>query len=425
MTELIRELLEQEKIEMWRMTETREHCAELYFVRKKLDMPRIRDTVRCAVEVFRDFEADGKKCRGSSTALIPAGADAAEIREKLREAFNAAAYVKNPWFGFAPAVKEAEKESVSPLREQTPEETAVQVAEILLSEDRDEDAFINSAEIFVTRGHRRILSSQGLDVAYGYDRIDGELITQCVKPVDVEQYRSFGWMAVDEEQIREKVREAISAVRDRANAAGLPDSGRYPVLLKGDMLRELFGFYLERAGAQYVASGYSDWKPGTEVQKAEKGGEALQLSVASVEPYSSEGIPMPERVFIEDGVLRLLHGPTRFCRYTGAEPVGSYRRILCGNGTEDLAAMRTEGVLEPVFFSDFQMDAFDGHFKGEIRLAYLHRVDGSREILTGGSVNGSLTELQNRMRFSRERYASLDYDGPLAILLPDVAVAGK
>lgn len=425
MIDMIRELLEQEKIGLWRMTVTEEHCAELYFIRKKLDMPRIRDNVRCTVEVFRDFEADGKKCRGSSTAIVPSGAGKEEILNKLRAAYAAAAYVKNPWFEFADPVKEEEKKSLSPLKDTAPEATAVQVAKILLSEDRDEDAYINSAEIFVTRGHRHIVSSWGVDVAYGYDRIDGEFVTQCVSPVDVEQYRGFGWTSVDEEQIREKVREAIGAVRDRANAAGLPDSGRYPVLLKGEMLTELFNYYLDRAGAPYVAAGYSDWKAGKQVQTPEEKGEPLNLRVASNEPYSPEGIPMPERLFVENGTLRLIHGPTRFCRYAGAEPVGGYRKILCDNGTADLGSMRSEGVLEPVFFSDFQMDAFDGHFKGEIRLAYLHHADGTREILTGGSVNGSLPELQGRMIFSRDRYASLEYEGPMAVLLPDVAVAGK
>lgn len=425
MIALIQEMLEKEKIALWRITEEREQCAELYFIRKKLDMPRMKDTVRFAAVVYRDFEQDGKACRGSSTALIPQGAGEEEVRTKLRDAYAAAAYVKNPYFDLADPVKEPERPSLSPLSAQAPAETAAQVVKLMFDEDNAEDAFINSLEVFVTHGYKRVLTSHGTDVSWQYDRIEGEMVAQCVSPTDVEQYRSFAWDRIDETAIREKVRESLSSARDRACASGLPMTGTYPVLLKGDMLREVMGFYIERADATMVSSGYSDWKVGDKVQSAEQEGEPLCLSLASVEPYSPEGIPMPERTFVKGGELCLLHGPTRFCRYAHVEPVGQYEKVICQNGTRPLSLMRGEGVLEPVFFSDFQMDTFDGHFKGEIRLAYLHHADGTHEILTGGSVNGSLPMLQGRMVFSEEKCAMMNYEGPLAMLIPGVAVAGK
>ncbi len=425
MIALIQKALEKEKISLWRITEEKAQCAELYFIRKKLDMPRMKDTVRFAAVVYRDFEQDGKACRGSSTALIPQGAGEEEVRKKLQDAYAAAAYVKNPYFDLADPVNEPERSSLSPLSKQTPSQTAAQVAKLMLEEDNAGDAFINSLEIFVTHGYKRVLTSHGTDVSWQYDRIEGELVSQCVSPTDVEQYRDFAWDRIDETAIREKVREALSSARDRACASDLPQTGTYPVLLRGDMLREVMGYYVERADATMAASGYSDWKVGEKIQNAEKEGESLCLSLASVEPYSPEGIPMPERTFVENGELRLMHGPTRFCRYAHVEPVGQYEKVICKNGTRPLSMMRGEGVLEPVFFSDFQMDTFDGHFKGEIRLAYLHHADGTHDILTGGSVNGSLTALQGRMVFSEEKCAMMNYEGPLAVLIPDVSVAGR
>lgn len=421
---MIRNILEEEKIALWRVTESREHCAELYFIRKKLDMPRMRDNARFAVTVLRDFEADGKKCRGSSTALIAPGTGKEEARAKIRAAYAAAAYVKNPYFELADAVKEEEKPSRSALAGAAPEENAVRLARIMLDADRDEDAFLNSVEIFASHVYKRVITSHGTDVSWQADRLKGELVAQCVSPTDVEQYRSFGWDCIDEEQIREKVAEAIASVRDRARASGLPKTGKYPVIIRGDNLRELLGYYSERADAEMVASGYSDWKVGDVIQQAEDG-EKLLLTAASFEPYSSEGIPMPDRVFVKDGILCMIHGDTRFCRYAGTEPVGRYDRLICENGSKALSELRAEGVLEPVSFSDFQMDTFDGHFKGEIRLAYLYGPDGEKRILTGGSVNGSLSGLQGHMVFSKERYVSLDYDGPWAVRIPGVSVAGK
>ena len=74
-------------------------------------------------------------------------------------------------------------------------------------------------------------------------------------------------------------------------------------------------------------------------------------------------------------------------------------------------------------FSDFQMDAFTGHFGGEIRLAYLYTDEGVK-ILTGGSINGSLPEKQGNLLFSTERYDTLTYTGPFAVKIEGVEVAG-
>ena len=45
--------------------------------------------------------------------------------------------------------------------------------------------------------------------------------------------------------------------------------------------------------------------------------------------------------------------------------------------------------------------------------------------VTGGSVNGSILDSQGHMRFSRERFSTENYDGPLAVRIGGVAVAGS
>ena len=220
------------------------------------------------------------------------------------------------------------------------------------------------------------------------------------------------------------MRDLLEDVRARARASEPPQSGSYDIILKGENVAEILSYYASRSSAAMIVPGYSTWKTGTAVQGAGEG-EKLDLSLASPVPFSDEGIPMPERALVKNGELKLIHGVTRYCRYAGVEPTGNYRKIICGNGTKPLAQMRGEGVLEPVSFSDFQMDDFDGHFKGEIRLALLHHADGSVEELTGGSINGSLPDIQDRLTFSEERYEDMSYAGPLAVYLPGVAVAGR
>ena len=74
-------------------------------------------------------------------------------------------------------------------------------------------------------------------------------------------------------------------------------------------------------------------------------------------------------------------------------------------------------------FSDFQLDVMSGHFGGEIRLAYLIE-DGKVTPVTGGSVNGSILEAQKDLTFSTQRYVTAKYDGPYAMRLKDVSIAG-
>ncbi|MBQ9911494.1 MAG: hypothetical protein IJM49_00530 [Firmicutes bacterium] len=425
MFERIIKLLKTEGIENWRLLESVSETAELYFIKKKLDIPRIKKMHQYSVTVFRDFEEGGMKFRGESNALLSPGMTDAEIVSHLKSAYLAASFVRNPWYELADPVKEERKKNVSDLAGKKIEDTVCEFAKAMFEADTAEDAFINSAEIFVTRRYTHIAASNGLDVSFDSDVIDGELVSQCIEPVDVEQYRSFSFDSFDAEAIKEKVAEAVRDVRLRARASEPPVAGTYDIILTGENLEELFELYGARSYAGMVYPGYSQWKVGDKVQGEDIQGEKLNLSFEPLDPYSSEGIPMKERCLIEDGELKLIYGDTRMCRYLGIEPTGEYRKMRCENGTVPLKEMRKPGVLELVSFSDFQMDDFDGHFKGEIRLGLLYKEDGSVEELTGGSVNGSLLELQKVLTFSKERYVDRSYDGPMAVLIPGVAVAGK
>ena len=132
---------------------------------------------------------------------------------------------------------------------------------------------------------------------------------------------------------------------------------------------------------------------------------------------------MADLPLMEDGTLRACHGPNRFCRYLGVKPTGFYRKFSCANGTVSFEELKKGPCLWAVTFSDFQMNKMSGHFGGEIRLAYLIE-DGKVTPVTGGSVNGSILEAQKDLTFSTERYQTARYDGPYAVRLKGVSVAG-
>lgn len=424
MTDRIIAILRRLDIPVWRVTEKHSETAELYFIRKALDIPRLKELTRYSVQVFRDFERDGKRFRGSTNALLSPGMRDDEIEDRIRGAYYAASYVRNAWFELPAPVKEPHRASDSDLAAMEPADAAMKLAEGLFAVDTDSDAFLNSVEIFVTKSATHILASNGLDVSFDECSVSGELVAQCITPKDVEQFRSFEYDTLDIAALQQRAGDVIRDVRIRARCTQPPKAGCYDILLTGEHIAELFTYYATRSGASMIYPGYSQWKPGMAVQGEEIQGEKLNLTLMPIEPFSAEGIPMIRRPLIENGVMKTIHGGARFCWYLGTEPTGDYDRLLCENGTVPMAQLQGEGVLEPISFSDFQMDYMDGHFKGEIRLALLHHADGSVEELAGGSINGSLTDAQTQLVFSTERYADRTYEGPLAVRIPGVQVAG-
>ena len=424
MIEKIREILSACGVSVYRITETKSSTAELYFIKKKLDIPRKKELTEYTVVVFRDMEKDGQRLRAATNVILSPGMTDEEITARIKDAYYAANFAGNPWFDLPKAEQCSFAPSDSDLAALEPEEAADRLAKGIFEIDTETDAFLNSVEIFVTKKVKHIVASNGLDVSFEKCEAEGEIVAQCVTPKDVEQFRSFSFSSLDIAGLQKRALDAIRDVRARANSTEPPKGGKYDVILTGEHLNELLYYYCARSSAQMIYPGYSQWQCGTAVQGDDVKGEKLDLSFVPTEPYSDEGIRMTKRELIRQGELKLIHGPARFCYYLGAEPTGTYRKLISENGTVPYAKLCGEGVLEPISFSDFQMDEMDGHFKGEIRLALLHHADGSTTLLSGGSVNGSLPEAQKNLLFSLERYEDSSYAGPLAVKIPDVSVAG-
>ena len=425
MIERIKTALARCGIGLWRINELKEETAELFFVKKALDTRRVKDVRKYEVTVFRDVPGkEGEKpARGFAAVKLVASMDDARLDEELKGAYYAAQFAANPWFELTDPVQAPVVEKTGELAEAPLARSAGKMARALFAPDTHEDAFVNSAEIFVVRSFCRIVSSQGTDVSYTDANVNGEFVVQCKAPEDVEIHNQFEYRELDEAALSAKVSEALAFVRDRARARKVLKSGKYDLVLSGNSLAEVLDYYVSRSSAGMVYSKYSTWQRGEDVQ-GESAGEKLDMTLRASVPYSAEGIPMSDLPLLEGGKLSAWHGPNRFCRYLGVKPTGNYDRVDCANGTVPFEELKKGPVLWAVTFSDFQMDAMSGHFGGEIRLAYLIGEDGTATPVTGGSVNGSILEVQKDMVFSKERYLTAAYDGPYGVRLKNVSVAG-
>lgn len=424
MREKILQAVKKFGIEKYLVTEWHTEGAELYFIKKDLDMRRRKREASSEVTIYRDFEEDGKKMRGSANICIFPEMTQEEVDKAISGAYYAASFVKNPYFELPKGKKEDKILVKSSLCNKSLEEIGDAFVKALYSADVNEDAFINTSEFFMSKTDASIYNSEGIDVSYEKYRVSGEFIVQCITPQDVEQYQDFEYDDLDTEALAKQAKEALEMVRKRAVATEAPAKGNYRLLLSGKELRELMSLYEGRAGAHMIYPGYSNYKKDMEVQGDEVQGEKLNLTLHATEPYSNEGITMKDLQLIKDGTLKEIYGSSRFAYYLGVEPTGNYKAVKLDNGTKSFEEMKKEPYLHVVSFSDFSMDSFSGYFGGEIRLAYLF--DGEKVTpVTGGSVSGNLLELQKNMVFSTDRYKDSNYDGPFAVEFQNVAVAGK
>ena len=415
----IQTALEKCGISLWRINETVEETAELFFVRQQLDTRRIKDVRKYEVTVFRDVEDK----RGFTSVNLIASMEDAQIEEELKSAYYAAQFAANPTYELTDPVKAPLVEKAGELAEAPLARSAGKMARALFAPDTREDAFINSAELFVRRKQVHILSSEGTDVSYTDANVNGEFVVQCREPEDVEIHNIYSYNELETKALSEKVEEALDFVRDRAKAQRTLKSGTYDLVLSGNAVNEVLSYYQSRSAAHAVYAKYSTWQRGENVQGEDVSGERLNITLCATVPYSDEGIPMEDLPLLKEGALQAYHGANRLSRYLGIKPTGGYQKLACANGTVPFAELKKGPCLWAVTFSDFQMNAMSGHFGGEIRLAYL--IDGDTVTpVTGGSVNGSILEAQKNLTFSAERYVTARYEGPYAVRLTGVSIAG-
>ena len=419
MLERIRNALGRCGISLWRINETEEETAELFFVGRELDTRRVKNVQKYEVTVFRDVEAG----RGFTAVQLIASMEDGEIERELRDAYYAAQFAANPSYELTDPVQAPLRAKAGELAQAPLAQSAGRMVRALFAPDTREDAFVNSAELFAVRKRVHILSSEGTDVAYTDANVNGEFVVQCREPEDVEIHNTYSYNELDEKALSDKVEEALTFVRDRARAQRVLRSGRYDLVLSGNAVAEVLSYYTARSSASAVYARYSTWQRGEDVQGAEGDGARLDLTLRSTVPYSEEGIPMEDLPLLREGKLQAIHGNNRFCRYLGIKPTGMYGKLRCTNTGASFEELKSGPCLWAVTFSGFEMNAMSGHFGGEIRLAYL--IDGGTVTpVTGGSINGSLLDAQGNLQFSSDRYEAANYSGPYGLRINGVSVAG-
>ena len=422
------EILKSSGADAWELTETVTEGWEFYFIRHALDQNRVRDLREYTVKVYRK-SGDGQFL-GSAAGEIPPTADRAETARLVDQLLLSAGLVRNPAYTLRAPEGPAAPADPAPSAVSLPEISSAFLS-ALKQVPETESEFLNSVELFVSRVRKHFVNSEGVDVVSDYPSSMVEAVVNARNEGhEIELYRMYLSGSCDEARLRQDLSEVLSFGRARLSAVPTPALEKADVVFSTDAACEIYTWYASRMNAAYKHLRYSDWEAGAPVAEAEEGADRITLTAVPFLPNSSrnfafdpEGAPITETVQIRENVAEAFLGARQFSQYLGLAHSFQPSNLKVSGGREGADVLREGDFLEPVEFSDFQVNPLTGDIAGEIRLAFWHH-GGQVTPVTGGSVSGSMKDFAKSIRFSRETRQYDNLEIPAVTRLRAVTVTG-
>ncbi len=428
------------EISDWKIEQTLTEANELFLIKKLIDMPRSKKVNNIKITVYRDFEENDKKFRGSSIVNVPPTMTDEEISKAIEDAVFASSFVKNEYYPL-PSPSQHELNVVeSKFDNASLADWMPKIKDALYKYDTNKNGYINATEIFLNKNKTNIVNSKGINVSFKSYKGHIEFTTSW-KEVgeEIELYKEIMFSDFDSEYLSKEAQEMLEMSKEKSVTKPTPNLGSFAVVLKGDPVAELLKHYYLQSNAQYVYQHLSTAKVNETIQGAAIKGDKINMVLdpavnnsAASAPVDDDGVVLTKQNIIKDGILQKYWGTAQNCHYLNVDTTGRINNIIFEGGSKTINEMRSEPHLEIAVFSDFQLDSMTGEFAGEIRLGWYF--DGTnRTTVSGGSISGNLYVLQNNMYLSRElqqclakdRFTSLNYNGPKAVMLYNVSVAGN
>lgn len=299
----------------------------------------------------------------------------------------------------------------------------------------------NSSELFMSVHEKELHLSNGLTHRSKQSRMYVEAAYSFTKNGKSDEYLHNAW-TVSPSDI--SVGEIFKTASDRAEASlecAKPATGKYHVLLDGDVLSALFSnaFSHFTAQSEYLALPHKklgdDFIPGaTGDLVSMKLDPSLEYGAVTTSVGDQGLIQTPIQLVDKNKVVKLAIDK-QYGDYLERK-AGTYKgNIVVEKGSldRDQLIQAAPQVLEILQFSGLFVNASQGTFSSEIRLAKLYdHKSGKTTTIKGGSLSGNLFENFKFCRLSKEtsKKATFDYGsasgyfGPKYALISEVSVVG-
>lgn len=432
MKKIIELLNNHQKVDEWKIVKIDTSSNELFFIKDELQMNRAKDVSKFTVTVYKNFEIDGKKYKGSSSTNLSPLYTKDEINQKIDQAALAASFVKNEYYDIPEPTNEKAEKIECKFESGDFLESISNLVKDLYEENNQFDASINSSEFFINKRNVAIMNSKGLDISYVNYRGLIELITEAKGEKEaIELYDTINFGDYDKEEIKKAIKEQLYNTSLRAKAVLLPNIGDIPVILNGKASQDLWQYYISQASANSKYQHLHNNNIGDTLQGEDTIGDKVTITMCPIlqnstfnSYYDGDGIFLKETVLIEEGIIKNFYASKQYADYLNVTPTGVLVNRVVKPGRYSEKELKQGEYLEVVSFSAFQSDPMTGNFGGEFRLGIYF--DGEKEIpVTLGTVRGNIKEAQKEMYLSKETVRENRFSGPKIIKFNKLTIAGN
>ncbi len=429
---IIKILNDKNDLSGWKLLDIQKEVYEVYYIQRELEMNRAKKIHDIELTVYKDFEEDGVKYKGSSITKIHPTMLEDELITSINNAVFAANFAKTPYYPLVQPTKEKFQQPASNFKEETLDTYLALIVEAIYKADAYEKGCINSTEIFLSKINKRLINSLGIDYCSMKYEGEVEFITNWKEEKEeIELYRHLEFGDFNSETLTKEVEDMLEKSRGRAIATSTPPLGKHNVILNNESVRQMMEYYYLQTGASYIYEKYSTAEINENLQGKEITGDKLTLMLVPYlkgstynELFDEDGIILEKVTIIENGIFKNGWGNRRYSYYIDINPTGNLRNLQILGGKKSILEFKEKPYLEIVSFSNFQLDDFTGDFGGEIRLAWYF--DGQKTVpVTGGTICGKIQDIQGDMYLSSEMISLNRYYGPRYLLMKDVIVTGN
>ena len=394
----------------WRIKEIHTKGWERYYIGDVLECSREIDKTDCKVTIYSDWSSDGNDYKGDSAFTAYPEMDLSELHKRIGQASFASSRVANKYYDLPSPDKALVAMPQCSFENHKPNDIMESIRKAFYANNNEAGASINSLELFLSRNEIIITNSHGLNVSWISWKGYCEYVVNSSGPSGEVELSSFlNFSDLDEKRFSEHVATMLGNVRSRALATPTPDIENMPVIFSDDVAGALFEYYFRNCSSQRVYLNVSPFKIGQNVNGESASGDLITMTANAVlpgysksAPFDEDGVPIDKIQCIDKGIVNNLYGPYQFCNYLELPVAGDYRLFSIEGGKDTEQKLRSMPYFEPVVLSDFVVNHETGSFGSEIRLGYIF--DGKmKKPVTGGSISGSLIEVNNDMRLSGER----------------------
>ena len=394
----------------WKINVTRRESYELFFVKGSLETVRNTDNTDKEVTVYVDHNA----FRGHGQFFVYPSTTEGELDKLIVGAAEQAKLIDNPPYTI-PGGEEGEYTVPTNFDSWDASELACEIANTVFAANTLDVTSLNAVEVFINRITDIVANSRGLHkTQVRWTAMVEAIPTATQNGESVELYEQLNFSALDLPTLSRQIADKLAQTKARHEAKRLEVTGNPKVILNSQELMELFWNFAYDLNFASVYNHQNVYNVGDTLQSAPQG-DALGITMVASLPgcadsrcFDWDGMSMDERRIIDGGKVVACYGANRFAQYMNEGPTGSLPILKLDPGT---AGEQSGPYLEVMSMSGIQTDFYTDYVGGEIRLAYWHDGETVRPV-TGVSISGKLSEVLNRIRFSKDTALMGNFHGP-------------